>query len=1342
MDQGSSKSSLPDGDSALFKTPASRFTLTPDEIKHVVAHPYFPGSLVADRYRVEREIGTGGVCTVYLVSDTSRSGARAALKVITGEANPVHLEMFRNEFRILVQLDHKNLLHVFDFGVLPKVKGFFYTAEYVEGKNFLAAAADAGEDTLIDYLVQACRALEYVHTRGYVHYDVKPANLLIDHEDNVKLTDFGLSAFAGRGLGKRIRGTPAYTAPEVISGVDVSHRADLYSLGVTMYEIITGKLPFRGKDMQELFSSIITLTPTPVRQIRPDIPEYLDRIILKLIAKNPADRYENANAVIKALAEARGIEIDLQPETTTEAYLKLPPLCGREKEMKTVRSSLNELGKGRAGRIVIEGSKGMGCSRLLREIHFEAQLCGYKTALSSASAPDLFEQLCRQIDTKQSIRQLQEYQDNSEPELDIEALLPSDYLANIVKVAEKKPVVLNIDDMQQASASEIDLIERLSLLLNGSDTPSLLLVTARGNTDHIKPDEVPGDVHLRLKSLTKKEIGKVITGMFSSIPAPELFVSRLAEATGGVPLAVAEMVRMLVTSGEISVIEGKWRFRGGVEPFEIPHSLEEFYLNQIKALPRHQHNIALNLSLLGRPAKMAEVSSFHDEPAKNIAAILGELERREIIHRVAGRVEIANEGLRNALFSTRSPATLKRRHKLLAEKLLKRRSGKTNRLEIAGHFIRGGKREKGLRQGLMAIKSGEVDNDRYGSIPILELMRKVSKNAAPANRAEVLFALARAIFELKDPDTVLGVIKEYFSISQPKKSSRHDAGMQSYAAECYEKTNRQEQAFSAWKSAIALAKPGSDEYFAVLARYVTALEYRGQFAECERLLLDAIKQHKDKKNTGMIGLLGRMAYIGLRRNLIDQLLEYADRAYELAKEIGKEDTLFVLNLLGAKNHMVGKYEEARTFLEQASQVALKKKRFQDLMRFKSNLTIINFQLGRVDQALQNAAEAETFMRRYADFHSLTHLYLTLGYETSRRIGCSTAMEYLQKGLEYARIAGSSMMEYSIISRMAIVLMSRLDTESAIEYSKQADRLSESGQMEQTIFPTLVRAMAYSLSGDIVGGLKSVQEALAQALSGKEANIILSARENTCNIAMMAGDCRLALEQIRNIEDLLESALFERRFGARMISAKFWGQAGQNDRVLEIMDYVASEPEIAKSDFYRGSIMVLAARLATARRRYVEAEKALRAAGHLNSMDRDAGTYIELCSTQVELELARKDAEAAMEKLKYLEVAVSELPSGSIFYSLMVQRARARVLLITGDKEAAYSASIESIEKARKAGYRPLELDFVKIAAGASDDPEEIDKLSGCAEVLASEMAEPFEKSMRDVVSKHFLSTAL
>lgn len=267
-------------------------------------------------YDIEREIARGGMGVVYLAQHRT-DGTKCALKVMLESVsqNPKRLRRFQREIDAHRKLVHDNVVRILDAG---KVDDFyFFTMEYVDGKPLDERLKEDLElEIVMEILEKICRATDYAHSMGVVHRDLKPANVLVTKDFIPKLTDFGLakstdhvSVLTKTGA---VVGTPYYLSPEQASGQskDVDHRADVYALGVMMYEMITGRLPFTGKTSVELFRKIIHEDPIPPTKIKPQLTEEIERVCLKALEKNPNDRYQSAGALaddIRCLIEGKPI---------------------------------------------------------------------------------------------------------------------------------------------------------------------------------------------------------------------------------------------------------------------------------------------------------------------------------------------------------------------------------------------------------------------------------------------------------------------------------------------------------------------------------------------------------------------------------------------------------------------------------------------------------------------------------------------------------------------------------------------------------------------------------------------------------------------------------------------------------------------------------------------------------------------------------------------------------------------------------------------------------------------------------------------------------------------------
>jgi len=271
------------------------------------------GAVLEQRYRLEEEIGRGGMGIVYRAQDLA-TAREVAVKVINlNEAIPGAREKFLREARITLQLKHPNIVAVHSMGAVDTGTGEpspFIVMELVRGKN-LEQLRDLTIAQVIDLGKQICDALEYAHAQGFVHRDLKPENILIEPKGfgyAAKLADFGLarpSEISGS-MGERIEGTVYYLAPEVIAGQPADVAADLYALGAMLYQMVTGRVPFSDFDAQTILTQHSEERVIPPSESRDGVPPALEAIILRLLAKNPRDRFASAREVGEALDAIAG----------------------------------------------------------------------------------------------------------------------------------------------------------------------------------------------------------------------------------------------------------------------------------------------------------------------------------------------------------------------------------------------------------------------------------------------------------------------------------------------------------------------------------------------------------------------------------------------------------------------------------------------------------------------------------------------------------------------------------------------------------------------------------------------------------------------------------------------------------------------------------------------------------------------------------------------------------------------------------------------------------------------------------------------------------------------------
>lgn len=344
-----------------------------------------------------------------LVADLQEEGREVALKsfrpVSTGGDE---LDLFKHEFLLLSSLHHPNVAEVHDFGVIEGTDDFFFTTEFVDGRDLWEASAEFGWSDWYEVIAQICRGLGYIHSRLLVHHDVKPSNIMVrrDGEDwQAKIIDFGLAESVRDGALGSLRGTVSYIAPEYGRSAPIDRRADLYSLGVTLYHCVTRTLPFQGETNLQVLRAHLKTPPRDPREHIEDLPEPFAALILRLMAKEPSERYGSAEEVIHDLSRLAGRTFEVETTASAVSYVNSGQFVGRGRAFHSLRTTFQEVfgsdgaedgpspeisdifpipvlreeeeeaAESRGCRLVlVSGEGGIGKSRLLREFKHHVQL--------------------------------------------------------------------------------------------------------------------------------------------------------------------------------------------------------------------------------------------------------------------------------------------------------------------------------------------------------------------------------------------------------------------------------------------------------------------------------------------------------------------------------------------------------------------------------------------------------------------------------------------------------------------------------------------------------------------------------------------------------------------------------------------------------------------------------------------------------------------------------------------------------------------------------------------------------------------------------------------------------
>lgn len=261
------------------------------------------GIVIAGRYELLELLGKGGMGVVYRAADRELNLA-VALKILRPKLSydPDFIEMFKREVTLARMLSHPNIIKIYDLNRMGNM--WFVSMEYLQGeevKDFIIREGKMSSERVQNIGMQILSGLSHSHSRNLIHSDVKPQNIFIDQKGHATLVDFGIARImSSHSKDQTVYGTPGYISPEQITGGPATPRSDIYSLGVTLYEMMTARMPFEEESMDLILESQLKLDPPPPSHYSPEVPKWMDSVIMKMMARKPANRFGSADEVLAA----------------------------------------------------------------------------------------------------------------------------------------------------------------------------------------------------------------------------------------------------------------------------------------------------------------------------------------------------------------------------------------------------------------------------------------------------------------------------------------------------------------------------------------------------------------------------------------------------------------------------------------------------------------------------------------------------------------------------------------------------------------------------------------------------------------------------------------------------------------------------------------------------------------------------------------------------------------------------------------------------------------------------------------------------------------------------------
>ncbi|HEV3402334.1 MAG TPA: diguanylate cyclase, partial [Acidimicrobiales bacterium] len=710
------------------------------------------GPLLSGRFRCDRLLKQGAGVDTWLVSDLAHNGRRVVAKTVSATGvSPATRIRLEHEAQILARLDALNVRPLLEWG--RDGATLYLVQPWVEGVTLRERLAEGPLDTVsaLRVAVDVLETLRVAHDHDVLHRDVKPANVIVGAPiTGAVLIDFGLALSAG--LDPSVRdepvGTARYLAPEASGLIDVAvdERADLYSLGVLLFECLAGRPPFEGTDVGAVLRQHLTRPAPPLRSLGVPVPRALDDVVARLLRKDPNDRYQSAAAVLADLRDiaaglARG---DDDPDVTAgsrdrRSGLTEPAFVGRTAELATLSHLLGEAGRGRGGLVLVEAESGGGKTRLLDELALQAgpaawilrgqavdhaaqrpfQLLDGVTGgivASAAEQPDLAARLRERLDdwTEAVVAALPDLAETL-GEADPRRLGPEAYgevrsIEALRVLLESlgepdRPALVLVDDCQWGDSLTARLLSRWhERTVEGS---CHVLVVAAFRSEEVGPEHALRSLRplatLALGPFTPHDVAHLCTSMAGALPAEA--VDTIVRLAGGSPFMASAVLRGMVESGALRHTLSGWE----VDPatmaaVQTSRRAALFLVRRLELLPADALELLSVGAVLGKEFDLGLALELAGQTSADVHPTLLDARRRRIlwIDEATGRCTFSHDKLREALLARLADDDRRELHRRAAHMLEEAAPDRV--FDLAYHFDAGGEGDRALGYALRAAE--------------------------------------------------------------------------------------------------------------------------------------------------------------------------------------------------------------------------------------------------------------------------------------------------------------------------------------------------------------------------------------------------------------------------------------------------------------------------------------------------------------------------------------------------------------------------------------------------------------------------------------------------------------
>ncbi len=1150
------------------------------------------GEVLANRYRVVRLLGEGAMGQVWLVEDTTTSH-EVALKVISrrlggparshsGQSSSQpsaersqpnvdraqHAEKsqleFIQEFRLMTQLRHQNCCEVLDYGLLVDDAPYL-TMEVVPGRGLDELGPVAG-DTFDRLFSQILLALGYIHSRGFVHCDLKPANVRVRSDGVVKLMDYGLMAYAGESGGP-IKGTLAYLAPEMIKRGLIDQRTDLYSLGVLGYEMLTGRWPFVTDRPGDMLRAHVAEPPAPPSAHAPGIDPRHERVVMKLLAKEPIDRYQSADAVLEDL----GFEVT----PGLGGSLLTSPLMGRAQEMAKLFVQLARITSGKkGGALLVSGPAGIGKSRLIKEFSFNARLenlpyaeganhefarspYGPILALLRGLLPALRELVPEHLERlgRVLVKLLPELAVPPAPDLDAgnEKLRLQAAITEIVgALAARRGTVVVVEDVQWADPLSVEVLEHLLRSLR--EAPVLFLLTTRP-ADGAAPTWQERATRLPLAPLGEGGLKRMVVSMLGTPEVEPTLLARLSELSGGNPRHVEMLLEHLVKSGLLVKAAGRWSLTAELTAERLPDGLRGLLLRKISDLPTGAQAVARAAAVVGYDISLDLLREVAELPEAAFLEALDPLLAGQIlVPGEDGAYAFEQDQLQDLMYVQIGELDRARLHARVAA-VLERRAGGLSvqdlQLEeltaIADHYVRGDEPAKTIAYALEAgIRfAGLFANSEAQRYLEAGLALAADVNAGPHMAVGFLRALG-------DVHRMAGhgeAAREAYERAVPLAEALGDrfllGRVLTALAAAYQGLDQLEQALGTADRAQRVCLDAEDQGGAARAALVAGrtLVYLGRTGEALNRMHDSLELARQAFDQPLVGeALADLGYmqVALLPDGLEAGVDALNESIDLLTELGdKRGQIRAHTMLGQAHLALGDAIAARTAFGQAEMLCQEVGDQLEACAVTIQLALADLELGEFARAAEGARTGTEEAVRLGSTFQMGIGLMTEAVADVWQGRFGEAQALMSVAFDQAAEVRHALMETRMLQLQgdALAYMGRFEAAMAASERLQA-AMVETGNLEPQGRLCALWGEVLARGGDGPEAREYLDKALAIAEAGQARGTRLRALRSQARVAILA-------EEWAEAEALCGVALpLAEELGARHVEAELRGLRGE------------------------------------------------------------------------------------------------------------------------------------------------------------------------------------------------------